>query len=229
MKFDKVHCLFEQSGTFKGIFINLGHKAYDYDILNDFGKTDFTNDLFKEIHQAYKGEPSIFDTFSQDDLILAFFPCVRFEVQIIMGMKGHAYGMDKWPLERKLENSMKLVGETYEMYCLVTELVMVCLRKKTANHYREPILHAALPHPVLAPRAFVNRQRPLPLWGRLQEANAVLLRELQAGEQHSLWSPIREEGSEEDRGVLHGGAFHDKPSLRIQLHKGFHPRARGGR
>lgn len=28
-----VHCLFEQSGTFKKEFLKLGFKAYDYDIL----------------------------------------------------------------------------------------------------------------------------------------------------------------------------------------------------
>lgn len=31
----KVHCFFEQSGTFKNEFKKLGHEAYDYDILND--------------------------------------------------------------------------------------------------------------------------------------------------------------------------------------------------
>jgi len=45
----KVHCLFEQSGTFKNEFIKLGIPAEDYDILNDFGETDHVIDLFKEI------------------------------------------------------------------------------------------------------------------------------------------------------------------------------------
>ena len=45
----KVHCLFEQSGTFKNEFIRLGIPAEDYDILNDFGQTDHVIDLFKEI------------------------------------------------------------------------------------------------------------------------------------------------------------------------------------
>lgn len=45
----KVHCLFEQSGTFKNEFKKLGYEAYDYDILNDYGETDFQIDLFKEI------------------------------------------------------------------------------------------------------------------------------------------------------------------------------------
>lgn len=45
----KVHCLFEQSGTFKNEFKKLGIQAYDYDILNDFKQTDYVVDLFKEI------------------------------------------------------------------------------------------------------------------------------------------------------------------------------------
>lgn len=45
----KVHCLFEQSGTFKNEFIKLGHDAFDYDIQNEFGQTDHVIDLFKEI------------------------------------------------------------------------------------------------------------------------------------------------------------------------------------
>lgn len=44
-----VHCLFEQSGTFKNEFLKLGIKAEDYDILNDFGETDHVIDLFSEI------------------------------------------------------------------------------------------------------------------------------------------------------------------------------------
>ncbi len=45
----KVHCLFEQSGTFKNEFRKLGINAYDYDIQNEFNQTDYVIDLFKEI------------------------------------------------------------------------------------------------------------------------------------------------------------------------------------
>ena len=45
----KVHCLFEQSGTFKNEFRKLGYEADDYDIDNQFGETDYQVDLFKEI------------------------------------------------------------------------------------------------------------------------------------------------------------------------------------
>ena len=49
------HLLFEQSGTFKKEFKSLGYVAYDYDILNDFGETDYQIDLFNEIEECYTG------------------------------------------------------------------------------------------------------------------------------------------------------------------------------
>lgn len=48
-KIKRVHCLFEQSGTFKNCFRRLGYEAIDYDIANDFGETDRKIDLFSEI------------------------------------------------------------------------------------------------------------------------------------------------------------------------------------
>jgi len=51
----KVHCMFEQSGTFKNEFIKLGIPAEDYDIQNNFGQTDHIIDLFAEIEKAYQG------------------------------------------------------------------------------------------------------------------------------------------------------------------------------
>ena len=74
----KVHCFFEQSGTFKNEFIKLGIPAEDYDIQNEFGQTDHVIDIFKEIEKAYEGKPSIYDNISKDDLIIAFFPCIKF-------------------------------------------------------------------------------------------------------------------------------------------------------
>lgn len=57
----KVHCFFEQSGTFKNEFIKLGILAEDYDIQNNFNQTDHVIDLFAEIENAYDGKESIFD------------------------------------------------------------------------------------------------------------------------------------------------------------------------
>ena len=70
--------MFEQLGTFKKEFIKLGYEAYDYDIQNNFGQTDFQIDLFKEIENAYDGMESVFDNITKDDLIMAFFPCIYF-------------------------------------------------------------------------------------------------------------------------------------------------------
>lgn len=74
----KVHCFFEQSGTFKQEFIKLGIHAEDYDIQNNFRQTDHMDDLFQAIEDAYDGKPSLFDNITTDDLILAFFPCIEF-------------------------------------------------------------------------------------------------------------------------------------------------------
>lgn len=51
----KVHCFFEQSGTFKREFAKLGIPAYDYDIQNNFEETDYVVDLFGEINNAWGG------------------------------------------------------------------------------------------------------------------------------------------------------------------------------
>lgn len=74
----KIHCFFEQSATFRDQFRSLGYEAYDYDIQNNFGKTDFVIDLFAEIEKAYDGESSLFDSITPDDLIMSFFPCIYF-------------------------------------------------------------------------------------------------------------------------------------------------------
>ena len=42
----KVHCFFEQSGTFKNEFIKLGIPAEDYDIQDNYNETDHIIDLF---------------------------------------------------------------------------------------------------------------------------------------------------------------------------------------
>lgn len=140
----KFHCLFEQSGTFKNEFKKLGFESYDYDILNDYNETDYQIDLFNEINAAYKGGESVFDNFEQQDQLIAFFPCVRFEDQIILWFRGDNYGQAKWNDEQKLEYDLKIQQELCELYCLITKLAIVCIRKNlkliienpyTTQHY----------------------------------------------------------------------------------------------
>ena len=128
MKIRKVHCLFEQSGTFKNEFKKLGVDAEDYDILNDFGETDHVIDLFSEIDKAYNGEPSMFDSFDKEDLVLAFFPCTRFEVQILMAFRGEQYQQANWSDLQKLEYSMKLHEELHKLYVLICKMFQISIR-----------------------------------------------------------------------------------------------------
>lgn len=129
MKKMAFHCMFEQSGTFKNEFKKLGYQAYDYDILNDFGETDYIIDLFSEIEKSYRGDSSIFDKISRDDYVLAFFPCVRFENQILLWFLGNERNLKNKSDKEKLEKNLELHKELHEMYCLITKLVIVCINK----------------------------------------------------------------------------------------------------
>ena len=125
----KVHCFFEQSGTFKNEFKKLGIEAIDYDILNEFNETDRMIDLYKEIEKAYEYEKSIFDDISKDDLIIAFFPCIRFEDQIQMHFRGTAFQMKNWSDIKKLEKDIELHRELSKLYELISKLAIVCLKR----------------------------------------------------------------------------------------------------
>lgn len=125
---NKVHLLFEQSGTFKKEFKKLGYDAKDYDIRNDFNETDEVIDLFNEIEKAYCYRDSIFDNFKKGELVMAFFPCIRFEDQIQMHFRGTAAQYKNYTEEQKLQNDMKLHKELHDMYQYVTMLAIICIR-----------------------------------------------------------------------------------------------------
>lgn len=58
---------------------------------------------------------------------MAFFPCVRFEDQILLHFRGDSFGMNKWDLKKKMLNCMKLQEELNELYILVNKLFIVCM------------------------------------------------------------------------------------------------------
>lgn len=124
----KVHCFFEQSGTFKNEFIRLGIPAEDYDIQNNFGETDNVMDLFTEIGGGYAGQPSVFDRITSDDLIFAFFPCIYFT-----GFTNPCYfrldnnnykGMTD---RQKFDAILKRADNRNDFYKLLYKLVGVCV------------------------------------------------------------------------------------------------------
>ena len=129
MVFDKVHCLFEQSGTFKKAFKELGYEAIDYDI----NKTENVNviiDLFMQIFLANQEKKSIvFDNISQDDLVIAFFPCTYFSDQSQLLSRGNNYGQKEWSEKQKLEYSMEQMQERSTFYTFLCSLCLIAIKK----------------------------------------------------------------------------------------------------
>lgn len=128
-KIKKWHCFFEQSGTFKEEFRKLGLEAEDYDILDEFGQTDHKADLFAEINAAFEGGASIFDDIKEDEAIIAFFPCVRFEVQALMLFKGQSTQLRNYSQSEKLRYSMRLHEELHDLYMNISKLALVCIER----------------------------------------------------------------------------------------------------
>ena len=93
---------------------------------------------------GYEGKESIFDKFSTDDIIFAFFPCTRFEAKVPLLFRGEAYQQKKWTLDDKLKYSMELHKELHRNYMLISKLVLICNQRNlkiiienpyTAPHY----------------------------------------------------------------------------------------------
>lgn len=125
----KVHCFFEQSGTFKNEFIKLGIPAEDYDIQDNFGQTDHTDDLFAEIEKAYGGGASIFDSITSDDLIMAFFPCIYFcgTAQINITLANYKFKFHT--LDNCGEYILNRVAKRNEFYVLLMKLCFVSVER----------------------------------------------------------------------------------------------------
>ena len=124
----KIHCFFEQSGTFKKEFQKLGYEAFDYDIQNEFGETDYVIDLFKEIENAYDNKPSVFDNIFPDDLIMAFFPCIYFTGStnpMLFRLSDNNY--KNLTLREKLDKILKRGRDRQYFYEMITKMVGVCL------------------------------------------------------------------------------------------------------
>jgi hypothetical protein len=125
----KVPCFFEQSGTFKNEFKKLGYEAFDYDIQNNFGETDFVEDLFKNIEDAYEGKPSVFDKIGKDDLILAFFPCIFFCESNTINFRLDAHNYRKMDIRGKTEQIIKRSESRDYFFQLATKMVCVVIER----------------------------------------------------------------------------------------------------
>lgn len=125
----KVYCFFEQSGTFKNEFRKLGIPAEDYDIQNNFGQTDHQIDLFAEIKQAYKDEPSVFDSITKDDLIMAFFPCIYFCENNTLMFSGVHFNERNQRMEYIGQYILERSRERQHFYEMILKMFLVVERK----------------------------------------------------------------------------------------------------
>ena len=132
----KVHCFFEQSGTFKNEFIKIGIDAVGYDIQNEYGQTDFVVDLFDEIEAnfdaIFKNEPAcgVFGDISQDDLIIAFFPCIYFAGVQNLLFTTNANNYNALPEHEKIKRILDRADKRNHFYKLIYKLVAICNYRK---------------------------------------------------------------------------------------------------
>lgn len=156
----KVHCFFEQSGTFKNEFIKLGIPAEDYDIQDNFGQTDHTDDLFAAIETAYEGGASLFDNITPDDLIMAFFPCIYFsDMSEILHTWGAYPGKTaKFATDQILKRSRN----RQEFYELVVKLLAVAKDRGLRLIMENPWgAHSFLSKCFVTPPSFIDTDRTM--------------------------------------------------------------------
>jgi len=87
---------------------------------------------------GYDGKPSIFDNIKQEDVIMAFFPCTRFEAQILLSFRGEAHQMKGYTDIEKLEKDLWLHQGLSENYELITKLAIIVLKRGLRMVFENP-------------------------------------------------------------------------------------------
>lgn len=158
----KVHCFFEQSGTFKREFINLGIPAVDYDIQNNFCETDYIVDLFAEIDKAFAGESSVFDTIDPDnDFVIAFFPCIEFSCVAQMWYSLNQRNYTNWPYKKRIAYMVNKNRERARLFELMMKLTGVCLERNIRMVMENPWNEQTYlkQNVIMKPPTFVDQDR----------------------------------------------------------------------
>lgn len=135
----KVHLMFEQSGTFKNEFKKLGYEAYDYDIQDNFGETDFKIDLFAEIEKGYSGGVSIFDSITCDDLVIAFFPCTYFCGMSQSGFSLSNHNYDKLKDFEKIDKIIEREKKRDKYLTILLKFIGVCMKNGIRMIFENPL------------------------------------------------------------------------------------------
>jgi len=160
----KVHCFFEQSGTFKKEFIKMGIPAEDYDIQNNFGETDHVIDLFGEIDREYnyltrqdktrQDKTSVFDSIDPcQDLVIAFFPCIYFETIQQLDFALMRNGTLNKSLTERIEYALDRLEKRTRFHELLYKFVAICDQKK---------IRLIIENPATTPNYLISGQNFLP-------------------------------------------------------------------
>ena len=158
----KIHCFFEQSGTFKNEFKKLGFEVEDYDIQNEFGETNNVIDLFAEIEKCYNGETSLFDKISKDDLILAFFPCIYFCSTSQMAFSFGCHNYKGLTQREKTDMILSRSKNREYFYSLLIKLISICIEKEFRLIVENPwSVQTYLKSNFVLPPTFVDNNRML--------------------------------------------------------------------
>lgn len=127
MTFDKVHILFEQSGTFKKVFAAYGYNVTEYDI-EETENVDLSTDIFKAIDLEFENKSnSLFRNINENDLVFAFFPCTYFSDQSQLLSRGDNFGQKNWSEKQKLEYSMKQMNKRSEFFNYLCKLCIIAI------------------------------------------------------------------------------------------------------
>lgn len=70
---------------------------------------------------------------------MAFFPCTRFEDQILLSFRGDLYQMKNYSDKQKLETDLRLHDELHRNYSVITMLALVAIDKKLRLIIENPI------------------------------------------------------------------------------------------
>ena len=97
------------------------------------------NAIYTRKFGGYDGKPSIFDSIAQDDVIFAFFPCTRFEAQILLSFRGDAHQFKNQSDLEKLERDLRLHKELSENYELITKLAIIVLKRNLQMVFENPM------------------------------------------------------------------------------------------
>lgn len=158
----KVHCFFEQSGTFKREFMKLGIPAEDYDIQDNFGETDHNTDLFGEIEKAYVGGVSIFDKITKDDLIMAFFPCIYFSCLSQMEMAWGCYNYRGKTIHEATDLILQRSKDREKFYALAIKMLAVAKERGIRLIMENPwSMQTYLKSNFVIPPSLVDKDRSL--------------------------------------------------------------------